>query len=531
MTKPTVVVEKVFSIFRSQIDADPNQPRKEFDAAELKALAASLEEEGQREPILVRSHPTKKGRFMLVNGERRWRAAEIAGKKSLTARLETEQLDAADLLIVQATLNSGKPLTPLEEADLCYTLHHEHKLSQQEIADRLGLKRSTVGDRVRLGELPKVWQDPIRRGKLSISHAPIIQRFLPIPEKHQAKLAKATLDCLVDRAADDQRPATLEDFEEAIEEAAFEFITPITGNGADITPKQYGDGPVVELPPPKWQGGKTPRRYAADPERWTPLVEEARKALKAKHEKAVDRNRRDMSADEKRWAADRKRQAAALRKKTAERRAQFDVVAANVPTILDEAWLLFAIRWLIEEMHNETLRTACKTLGLEGKKSQYGSWDFRTPIMKLAETRDSGGRTRLLLQLLLMPEVSLNQYDGRGARRIKEAAGLLALDLSKVKVEDEAKPNGKRPNKWQRRNKRGKAKHAGDDASLVPRAAADVDDDEEGHEDDGFGGGTREDLWDDPEKADEDLDGEDLDDEDLTGDELAEEEEPEGAVR
>jgi ParB/RepB/Spo0J family partition protein len=500
MTKPTAIVEKVFSIARSLIEPDPNQPRKEFDAAELKALAKSLQEEGQREPILVRAHPTRKGRYILVNGERRWRASESV-MSHLDARIETEKLDAADLLILQATLNSGKPLTPFEEADLCYELHHVHKISQQEIADRLGLKRSTVGDRVRLGELPKVWQDPIRRGKLSISHAPIIQRFLPIPEKHQAKLAKATLEGLANTVADEDRPPSVEDFEEAIEEAAFEFLAPMSGTAADLTPKQYGDGPVVELPAYKWSGSKTPRRFAADPERWTPLVEEAQKASEASHAKAVDRNKRAMSADEKRWAADRKRQAAALKKKLVERRAQFAAVARELPQILDEAWTLFSIRWLIEEMHNDTLRNACKTLGLEGKKGQYGSWDFRAPIIKHAESLSFQERTRLLLTLHLMPDVSLNQYDTRGPRRLKAAAELLGIDLARVELgqplaevlagdrevsvrvsEEGAQEvraaieaetgNGERPNKWQRRNKRGKAKHAPDAVDTPESVAA-----------------------------------------------------------
>jgi ParB family chromosome partitioning protein len=155
-----------------QIDLDriwpnPSQPRQRFDARALEELAASLKSEGVLQPVIVR--PTEGG-YELIAGERRWRAAQIAGLLRIPAVVR----DVSDDRLLQLALIENlqrEELSPIEEAHAYQTLINELGLSQQEVADRVGKQRATVANALRLLSLPVEVQDLIQGGELSAGHA------------------------------------------------------------------------------------------------------------------------------------------------------------------------------------------------------------------------------------------------------------------------------------------------------------------------------------------------------------------------
>jgi ParB family chromosome partitioning protein len=150
-----------------QIDPNPFQPRKEISAESLKELANSIRASGIVQPVLLR--PVN-GRYQLVAGERRWRAAQLAGLERIPAVVR----DASDREALEFALTENllrEDLNPLEVAHACQTLLEKYGLRHEEIADRLGLDRSTVTNTLRLLRLPPAVQDMIANGEISSGHA------------------------------------------------------------------------------------------------------------------------------------------------------------------------------------------------------------------------------------------------------------------------------------------------------------------------------------------------------------------------
>ncbi len=156
-----------------QVDLDrivPNrrQPREEFDETALEALAQSLKSDGVLQPVLVR--PLPDGRFGLVAGERRWRAAQRAGLLKIPVVVR-EIPD--DRLLEFALIENlqREELNPMEEARAFRTLVEEIGLTQQQVAERVGKQRTTVSNTLRLLALPEPVQKLVRSGDLSMGHA------------------------------------------------------------------------------------------------------------------------------------------------------------------------------------------------------------------------------------------------------------------------------------------------------------------------------------------------------------------------
>ena len=156
-----------------QIDIDlirpnPKQPRQHFDEASLFDLANSLKLKGVLQPVLVR--PVDEGRFELVVGERRWRAAQQAGLHKIPAVVqeipEERLLETALIENIQR-----EELNPMDEAQAYRTLLDELGLSQQEVAERVGKQRATVANMIRLLSLAKPVQAMVRSGAISMGHA------------------------------------------------------------------------------------------------------------------------------------------------------------------------------------------------------------------------------------------------------------------------------------------------------------------------------------------------------------------------
>jgi len=151
-----------------QLQASPYQPRRHFDEAALKELAASIKRHGVVQPLVVT--PVKNGVYTLIAGERRWRASQLAGLKTVPAIIrssqELEQLEIALIENVQRV-----DLSPLEQAVSIERLHEQFSLAYETIAQRLGKAPSTVNNTVRLLQLPDDARDALIAGKISEGHA------------------------------------------------------------------------------------------------------------------------------------------------------------------------------------------------------------------------------------------------------------------------------------------------------------------------------------------------------------------------
>jgi ParB family chromosome partitioning protein len=149
------------------IERNPSQPRKRFEEAKLEELAASIREHGIVEPILVRKEG---GRYRILAGERRWRAAQRAGLREVPAVLrEASEREAFELALVENL--QREDLNAIEEAEAYEVLLEEHGLTQEKIAERVGKERSTVANALRLLKLPEDVRDLVRDGQLDMGHA------------------------------------------------------------------------------------------------------------------------------------------------------------------------------------------------------------------------------------------------------------------------------------------------------------------------------------------------------------------------
>lgn len=161
-----------------QIVPNPRQPRTAFDPASLQALADSIRQAGVMQPIMVRprSSTTVQGQtppatgFELIAGERRWRAAALAGLKSIPAVVRAvDDRTAAELALIENL--QREDLNTVERADAFQRLIREFGMSQQALAERVGLDRSSVANILRIKELDERIQAELASGRLSLSHA------------------------------------------------------------------------------------------------------------------------------------------------------------------------------------------------------------------------------------------------------------------------------------------------------------------------------------------------------------------------
>lgn len=149
------------------IAANPNQPRRRFDEDALQALADSVGEQGVLQPVLVR--PTAGGRYELVAGERRWRAAGIAGLESIPAIVEDRD-DAASLEAAIVENMARADLNPVEEARAVAALVEELGLTKKAVGKSVGRSRSAISNLLRILELPDEALVLLEEGVLSEGH-------------------------------------------------------------------------------------------------------------------------------------------------------------------------------------------------------------------------------------------------------------------------------------------------------------------------------------------------------------------------
>ena len=168
------------------ISPSPNQPRRRFDEDALQALAGSLGERGVLQPVLVRPKPG--GTYELVAGERRWRAAKIAGLETIPA-LVRARADAEALELALIENMAREDLNPVEEARACAALVEELGLTREQVGRRVGRGRVAVSNLMRLLDLPDDVLGLLESGSLSEGHG----RALLLAEDHsvRGKLARS----------------------------------------------------------------------------------------------------------------------------------------------------------------------------------------------------------------------------------------------------------------------------------------------------------------------------------------------------
>ncbi len=149
------------------VERNPKQPRKKFEEKALEELAASIREHGIIEPVLVRRDG---GKYRILAGERRWRAAQRAGLKEVPAVVrEASDREAFELALVENL--QRQDLNAIEEAEAYEVLIDSYKLTQDAVAERVGKDRSTVANALRLLKLPEDVRDLVKDGKLDMGHA------------------------------------------------------------------------------------------------------------------------------------------------------------------------------------------------------------------------------------------------------------------------------------------------------------------------------------------------------------------------
>jgi len=152
------------------IQANPNQPRRAFSEAEIEELAQSIREKGVLQPILVRPSPRNPGRYEIVAGERRWRAAQRAGLSAMPVLVrELDDLQVLEVGIVENV--QREDLNALEEAAAYKALMERFGRTQENVARAVGKSRSHVANTLRLLQLPQDIQDHVLHGRLSAGHA------------------------------------------------------------------------------------------------------------------------------------------------------------------------------------------------------------------------------------------------------------------------------------------------------------------------------------------------------------------------
>jgi ParB family chromosome partitioning protein len=165
-----------------------HQPRRNFDEAALAELTDSIRAQGVVQPIVVR--PMGANQYEIVAGERRWRAAKLAGLKNIPAVVRT--LDERGAMAVALVENIQRAdLNPLEEAEAMNRLIDECGLTHEECAEAVGRKRASITNLLRLRDLESDVQVMVRETKLSLGHAKVL---LGVGGPRQASIAKLVVD-------------------------------------------------------------------------------------------------------------------------------------------------------------------------------------------------------------------------------------------------------------------------------------------------------------------------------------------------
>jgi ParB family chromosome partitioning protein len=172
----------------TELEANQNQPRRFFDDQALQDLSGSIKEHGVVQPIIVRKLDDS---YQIVAGERRWRAARLAGLKTVPVIIK----DYSNVQVMEIALIENlqrQDLNSIEEALAYKSLIEEHDMTQEEISEKIGKSRSAIANTLRLLNLPEEIKNMVVHGKISAGHA---RALLAIEDKKkQMEIAQKIID-------------------------------------------------------------------------------------------------------------------------------------------------------------------------------------------------------------------------------------------------------------------------------------------------------------------------------------------------
>lgn len=233
----------------SLIYANPNQPRKTFDETALKELATSIKTHGIIQPIVL--NRAEDGKYMIIAGERRWRAAKMAGLEQVPAFVRNYTPKQIKEISIIENLQR-EDLNPIEAARAIKQLMDEYDLTQEAVADRIGKSRPAIANTLRLLNLPMDVIELIEKNKLSAGHARcLVALSSPIEQTKVAqaavakKLSVREMEKLVKNLLNPvkERPKTEQSLElrAMIEEMQRTFATKVSAIGNDNKGRIYID--------------------------------------------------------------------------------------------------------------------------------------------------------------------------------------------------------------------------------------------------------------------------------------------------
>jgi ParB family transcriptional regulator, chromosome partitioning protein len=230
-----------------QIDTNPFQPRMDFDPAELESLAQSIRVQGVLQPILARAHPSVEDRYQIIAGERRFRAAMLAGLTEVPTILR--EMDDSDAAVVALVENlQRQDLNALEEAEGYQRLLDDFGLTHEALGYAVSKSRSHVGNTVRLLRLPESIKRDVRSGTLSSGHARALINA-PNPEALAEQISKRGMsvrqaEILVARAVA-SRGAPRQPTADRLDVADMERrVSDLIGCRVSITTNRKGSGEI-----------------------------------------------------------------------------------------------------------------------------------------------------------------------------------------------------------------------------------------------------------------------------------------------
>ncbi|MCG2634864.1 MAG: ParB/RepB/Spo0J family partition protein [Gammaproteobacteria bacterium] len=224
------------------------QPRKNIRAEELQPLADSIRTQGVIQPIVVR--PLAENRYEIVAGERRWRAAQLAGLGEVPA-LVREIPDNAALAIALIENIQRENLNPIEEAQALERLQQEFELSHQQIAEAVGRSRAAVTNLLRLLNLNPDVREKVEQGHLEMGHA---RALLAVPGQQQSELARRVIsgglsvrqtEALARRATSPEAPKQAEPTYNPDLEALQQRLSDTLGAAVQCRHRNSGQGQLV----------------------------------------------------------------------------------------------------------------------------------------------------------------------------------------------------------------------------------------------------------------------------------------------
>lgn len=179
--------DSVVEIDITLVDANPDQPRKVFDPTALQELADSISLHGVIMPIVVNR---KGSRYMIIAGERRWRASKLAGKNTIPAIVKDyDERSIKEISLIENL--QREDLNPIEAATAMKQLMDEYDITQEDLAERIGKSRSAIANTLRLLSLEKEVRDMVSSGALSQGHA---RALITLPRNDQLSIARRAVE-------------------------------------------------------------------------------------------------------------------------------------------------------------------------------------------------------------------------------------------------------------------------------------------------------------------------------------------------